>query len=63
MVDCYYGLLMACYDSLGCRWGLWLPGDPDVPCLGPFQVGSYRFLEPYRRSIYLIEALWKPSVP
>ena len=31
--------------------------------LGHFQVGSCRFWEPYRRSIYLIEALWKPYIP
>ena len=31
--------------------------------LRDFQLGSYPLSEPYRRSIYLIEALWKPFVP
>ena len=31
--------------------------------LGHFQVGSYRYRSLNRRSIYLVEALWKPYIP
>ena len=31
--------------------------------LGHFQVGSYRYRSLIQRSIYLIEALWKPYIP
>ena len=36
--------------------------DPNQS-LGHFQVGSYRKKEPYRGSLYHIEALWKPYIP